>query len=164
MSVPSRSSTTIRPRARSTQHSAAREAHQTAGALTLEERCEQHAAAAREHEVRADHLVEAVVGTLDEHVGLERTDELERRVLAEDDERIDELERGQHARARELALDRAALALQAPDRFVGIESDDQPVGAAPRLIEQRDVPRMQQVEAAVGEGDARTLLAPGTHQ
>ena len=53
---------------------------------------------------RADDRRLGVVAALHEHVGTQRRDQLERRVLLEDDHGIDRLERGEHvARSASLA-------------------------------------------------------------
>jgi len=108
----------------------------------------------------ADDLIERVVCALDQQVRAQRLDKRERRVLFEQDHQVDHLQRGQHQRARILVLDRPFGPLEARDRGVGVEADDQAVAALPRLAQQRDMARMQQVEATVGETDAVALVAP----
>ena len=50
--------------------------------------------------------------------------------------------------------------LEALDRGVAVEADDEPVGGGARLAQQRDMAGMDQIEAAIGEGDALARGAP----
>src|SRR5262249_13715702 len=52
-------------------------------------------------------------------------------------------------------------ALEATDRRVAVDGHDQDVAVAPRLLEQRDVAGMQEVEAAVREHDGAAVTLPG---
>jgi hypothetical protein len=54
------------------------------------------------------------------------------------------------------SFDRPALALQPPDRGVGVERHHQPVAPAARLGQIGDVAAMQDVETAVGEADLQS--------
>src|SRR3546814_14101515 len=65
--------------------------------------------------------------------------------------------RSEHRGAAGLSLHRPAGALKTMHRVVAVEPDDQPVGGAPRLLQQRDMAGMPQVEAADGEGDALVM-------
>ena len=76
--------------------------------------------------------------------------------------RSDRLQRGEHLRPRRLALHRAPLALEPAHRSIAVEADHEPVRRLARLAQQRDVARMQQVEATVGEADALPPRAPSS--
>src|SRR5690349_9091014 len=66
------------------------------GAVAGAELRQQDAAAPSMHQIGADDLVDPVIRALDQHVRLERPDQLDRRVLAEHDDQIDRAERRQH--------------------------------------------------------------------
>ena len=51
---------------------------------------QQHLAAALLHQVGSDHVSTRVVGAFDQHVRRQRVDQFERRVLAENDYRVDD--------------------------------------------------------------------------
>ena len=102
-----------------------------------------------------DDAVAGVVGALHEHVGRERLDQGERRVLVEQHHAV---HRGERRRARgpaacSPATGRAGALAQPADRGIGVEPDDERVALAPGRLEQLDVARVQQVEDAVGEHD-----------
>lgn len=101
-----------------------------------------------------------VVAALDEHIGMQRPNDRERRVLWEDDHGVDALERGEHVGAVRLRAHRPPRALETPHRVVAVEADDERVGGRPRGDEEIDVSRMQEVEYAVGERDAAGGGAP----
>src|SRR5262245_47448611 len=104
-------------------------------------------------------LLDTIVGTLDQHLRPYPPDQFQGRVLLEDDDYIDRFEPRQHLGARLLRLHRPAFALEARDRGVTVEADNQPVTGAARLCEQPDMAGMQEIEAAVGEADAQALAA-----
>src|SRR5436190_22997046 len=112
------------------------------------------ASAAAANELRTDDVGLVPITALDEHVRLDRMDELEGCVLVEERHVVDHLERGQHLRALVLGEDRAAGCFsQAADRTVAVYADDQEVTEASRLAQRAHVPRMKQVEATVREDD-----------
>ena len=121
---------------------------------------QQHRPAPALHQVGADHLVDAVVGALHQHVGPQRLDQLERRVLVEQHHQIHRCQRRHHRRPRRLVLQRPCRSLQPLHRGVGVQGDDQPVAACPCLGQQPDMAGVDQVEAAIGEADPQSLRPP----
>jgi len=95
-----------------------------------------------------------VVAAFDEDVWMHRANDRERRILGEDDDGVNALERREHVRAVGLGAHRASRTFKAPHRVVAIEADDERVGGGACGDEQIDVPAMQQIEHAVGERDA----------
>src|SRR5947209_6253978 len=55
------------------------------------------------------------------------------------------------------------IALEASHLLVAVYADDEEVAEAARAFEVADVPDVQQIEAAVGEDDARAVLARNRH-
>ena len=108
----------------------------------------------------ANDLGTAVVAALYQYAGLDPRDQLDRRVLLEDDDEIDRLQRRQYFGAGTLVLNRAPLALQPLHRCVAVQSDDQAVAGATGRGQYLDVTGMQDIETAVGESDPQTLLSP----
>ena len=106
----------------------------------------------------ADDVFRAIVAALEDKVGLDRGDQLKRRVLAEHGDGIDEW-KGLQGRGPTLGgLRGASLAFQSSDRFIAVQPDDQPVAPARRLLQEMDVARVEKVETAVGEPDL--LVSP----
>ena len=101
-----------------------------------------------------------VVAAFGQHLGAHAAEQLQRRVLIEHDHEIDRLERGEHLGARMHLLHRPPVALQALDRRIAVETDDEPVAGGTRLRQELDVAGMQEIEAAVGEADAQARPAP----
>ena len=101
------------------------------------------------------------VGALDEHVRLERADDLVRRVFVEDHHGVDRLEREQHLGALGLRRDRTPRALVRAHGSIRVDADDERVAEAPGLLEIADMPGMQQIEHAVGEDDRLSGRAQG---
>lgn len=122
---------------------------------------DQHDRAARGlHDLIANYLLAGVVAALYQHARLDPGDQVDRRVLLEDDDEIDGFQRRQHLGARTLVLDRAIGALQPPHRGVAVEAHDQPIAGCARRRQHLDVAGMQDIETAIGEADALSLPAP----
>src|SRR5689334_3889518 len=100
--------------------------------VTLLDRLQYHRAAARLDGVAADDLIRGPVGSLDQNVGLDATDDIRRRLVVEDRHRVDAGECLEHFAAFPLGIDRARRTFVAPHRGVGIETDDQYVAMTPR--------------------------------
>ena len=99
----------------------------------IKHRLDQNDIAARglDH-VAAHHLLAPVIGALDQHRRPHALDQVERRVLVEDDDEVDGLQRGQHLGAAVNGIDRPAFALQPRGRGVAVEPHHKPVaGGAP---------------------------------
>lgn len=99
----------------------------------------------------ADDGVFRIVATLDDHVGLEMPDEIERRVLRKNYDEIDAFERRQHVGALGIAAHRPGRTLEAPHRLVAVESYDERVSGFARGGEDVDVTRMEEIKNTVGE-------------
>ena len=88
---------------------------------------------------------------------------LDRRVFVEDGDSVDARQRLDDPPAIVDADDRSSRPLQAPDRVVAVEADDEAVPHRPGRLEQLDVPGVQQVEAAPRGDDAPTAARdPGS--
>lgn len=89
-------------------------------------------------------------------------DELERRVLVEQGNRVDRLEASEDVSSFAFRADRAIRALEAPNAGVAIEADDQGVAARARATQEIEMAGMEKVEHAIGEDDAARLVrSPG---
>ena len=117
------------------------------------ERDRDHLPAARLHDLAPDDGLDGPVAALDEDVGAERADQLQRRRRAEDRHEVHAGERREDLGALPRRGERAPRPLEAPHRGVGVDADDERVAEFPRLLEVADVADVQQVEAAVGEDD-----------
>ena len=91
------------------------------------------------------------------HVGLEALEQPRHGRVREDDDVVDAAERGDELGAVRRRAAPAGPALQRRHRLVVVDRDDQAVGLGRRALQVADVADVQQVEAAVGEGDG----APG---
>jgi hypothetical protein len=91
-----------------------------------------------------------VVAALDPDVRAHAFQGCGRRLLVEDDDGIHARQRLQHGGAVLLRHERAIRALQAGDRFVGVQQHDEAVAKGARGLERADVAGVQQVEAATG--------------
>ena len=108
----------------------------------------------------ADDIIPTIVTTLEDVVGLDRGDQLHRRVLFEHSNGIDKGE-GLQGRGPALGrLRRATFALEAPDRVIAVKPDNQPVTSARRLSQKMDVAGMEKVEAAIREPDLLVAAVP----
>lgn len=106
-----------------------------------------------------DDAVGGVIATLDDDIGAESGDEIERRVLVEDDDGVDGLEPGENIGALCFAPDRTVGALQAPNARVAVQADEECVPAQARAAEDVEMAGMEQIEDAIGEDDPATLPA-----
>jgi len=94
---------------------------------------------------------------------VERLDQTQRRVLIEQDDRVDARQPGQDLRPFALGGNGAGLALQSPNRAVAVQPDDEPVPLASGLRQEGDVADVQQVEATVREDNPRASGPPVGH-
>src|SRR6478736_6399917 len=144
--APWRSAT--KPRSRP---ASSRTAHQRRRAMARQNVDEYDLAAGSLDDLVADDLFAGVVAALDQHARRHLRDQADRRVLLEDRDEIDRLQRRQHFGPRPLVLNRAPLAFQSFHRGIAVETDDQAVAGAARGRQHLDVAGMQDVEAAIGE-------------
>ena len=115
-----------------------------------------HRATARFDDVATDDGIFGPVGAFHEHVGLQRGNDVVGRVLIEGDDRIDGRQRLEQLDALVLRRNGTASTFISRHRSIGIDADDQCVTHRPCLLQIANVPRMQQIEHAVGEDDAAT--------
>src|SRR5882762_888250 len=115
------------------------------------ERHYQHAAAPAFHFFRADDSLFRIIAAFDDHVGLQMSDKIERRVLRENYDEVHALERSEHVRALRVAAHRPRGTLEAAHRLIAVEADDERVCALACGGEDVDVPGVKQVEYAVSE-------------
>ena len=101
-----------------------------------------------------------VVATLDDDIGLESFDELERCVFRKNNNEVDAFERGKNVRALGRGADRARWSFKPSHRLVAVDSDHQRVTRGPRGCEQIDVTGMKKVEDSVRENDAVIPAGP----
>src|SRR5262249_4056719 len=97
------------------------------GAVSGSERNEDDSAAIRFHELAADDLIDAIIGTLDQNGRPDPAQDLERGILFENPHEIDSFECRQHFGASLLMLDRPTGALEPSDGGVAVEADDEPI-------------------------------------
>lgn len=100
-----------------------------------------------------------VVAALDPHVGFEPGEQGLGGVLVEDGDGVHAFQGAQHADPVGERVDGPSLALAAAHGGVGVDADDEAVADAPGRLEQSDVARVQEVEAAPG-GDDRAAGGP----
>src|SRR6266403_1169107 len=115
------------------------------------ERHYQHPPAPAFHFLRTDDRIFGIIAAFDDHVGLQMSDKIERRVLGENYNEVHALERSEHVRALRVAAHRPRETLEAAHRLIAVDADDERVGAVARSSEYVDVPGMKQVEHAIGE-------------
>src|SRR6516165_11073197 len=138
----------------------ARLAHDLARAEAGEKINEDHLAAIGFDQLAAHDFIPSVVSAFHENLRTHVPDQLDRRILLEHDNQIDRLDRGEHLGARMLVLHRPVLALQPRDRCVAVQADHQPVAGRVGFGQELDMAGMQDIEAAVGEADAKSAAVP----
>jgi len=136
--------------------------------MALEQRNDSHLPAPRANFFCAHDRLLAIIAAFDQHVGLESRHDREWRILIEDHHGVDGLQRRQNIRAIILGSHRALRSLvEAADRRIAIDADDQGVTESARRREEIDVTGMQQVEYAIRKHDATGLTCspgPGIRQ
>jgi len=101
----------------------------------------------------ANDLVAGPVVTLDQNVGKEPGNHFTRGQSVEDDDSINAFERGEDFRAFAFDDDGTPFALQLPYACIAVQSDDQSVTQFARQLEDANVPRMEEIKAAVCKND-----------
>src|SRR5207248_8363034 len=120
----------------------------------LDEIDEQHPATRHLHILMANNALDGVIAALDQYIGLQPPDQLDRGLLVKADDGIDRLDRGDDGGAVFEPVDRPLGSLEPAHAPVGIERDDQAVAFGARRRQQRDMSGMQYIEAAIREADA----------
>src|SRR5262245_12063956 len=87
-------------------------------------------------------------------------DQLKRRVLQENSDEVSGGERGDHLCPRNLALHWTPWPFETRNRLIRVESNNQAVAVRGGFRQHGDVASMHDIEAAIGEADAKTLRAP----
>src|SRR5829696_3929034 len=109
------------------------------------------APAARLDGVAANDRMLRPVRAFDEHVGLDRLDDLGRCVFVEDDDRVHAREGSQDLRAVLLGVDRTLGPFVAAHRRVGVQPDDQRITQRAGLAKITDVTGVENIEHAIRE-------------
>src|SRR5690242_10683490 len=128
--------------------------------MTRDQIHQDHLAAALFHQLAPHDLIARIIGTLDEHRRPHPFDQFQRRVLVENDDKIDRFERCEHFGASLDWVDRTAFAFQPRGGCVAVKTDHEPIASGAGFGQQLDVTAMQQIEAAVGEPDAQSMAPP----
>ena len=100
----------------------------------------------------SDDRVFRVVAAFDDNVRTKMGDKIERRIVRKNYDEVDAFERAQHIRTFRVGSYGTGGTLEAADRIIAVDPDDQCVGAVARRGENVDVSRMEQIEHAVREG------------
>ena len=102
-----------------------------------------------------------IVAALDQHVGTEGGNQLERRVFVENDNGVHHRKRGQHVTAFGRAANGPLGSLEASNRLVAVDADDKCITGSSRTKEHVDVTGMQKIENAIRKNNpARNRRAP----
>lgn len=103
------------------------------------------------HFVGADDRAFSVVAAFHYDVRLENPDELEGRVLRENDDQIDTFHGGEHEGALGRATNRPARAFEPAHGLIAVDADDQRIRGRAGCNEKIDMTGMEQIENSVGE-------------
>ena len=99
--------------------------------------------------------------TTTQNIRLQEPDQLIGCVFIEMAYAIYKFQRRQQARSCSFILNRAIFALEAPNRSIGIETDDKSISHFPGFLQVVYMSRMQDVKTSIGEDDAIAVDAPG---
>lgn len=110
----------------------------------------------------ADNGFLGVIATFHYDVRFEMLDEIERRIVGENYNQIHAFERGENVGALGVAMYRPGRTLKPAHRLVAVDADDERVGGSAGSGENIDVPRVQQIENAVGECNPAFPASPPT--
>src|SRR5665213_923563 len=165
-----RSASSARPTRAESSGAGTKRLNDASGGMTCSERYDVHASAPRFDLGATDDGIGSVIAALHQHIWSNGQHELERRVFIECGDRVDALERGEHVRTLGLSAHGARGTLEATNRLIGVDADDQAVAERACGHEQVDVAGVQQIEHAVGKHHEPRLrltpanrVAPGHH-
>jgi len=96
-------------------------------------------------------LVAGPIAAFDQNVREQRGDGFLRRQFVEDHHGIDAFQRGQDFGAFVFRENWASRTFQLADAMVAVEADDEHVAELACGFERADMPRMEKIEAAIGE-------------
>ncbi len=108
-----------------------------------------HTASKLLHVLSTDNPVERPIGALDQHVGAQGSDGLERCVFVVNEDSVDALKSEQRFRPFLLSDHGPALALEAPHRGVRVDADDQNIPVGSGLLQEMHMARVKDVETPV---------------
>ena len=100
----------------------------------------------------ADDRVFRVIPAFDDNVRTKMADKIERRIVRENYDEVDTFERAQEVRALGVGTYRTRRTLEAADRIIAVDPNDERVRAFTSSGQNIDVSGMKQVEHAVREG------------
>lgn len=123
-----------------------------------------HTAAPRLDAFAAYDGIERPIGTFDQHVGLQPIDDLLRIVFVKHDNHIDACESGDHLGPFVFRVNRAGRSFDSAHRSVGVNTNDERVPLAPRILQVTDVTWMQEIKHTVGEHDFFPGVAQVLHE
>jgi len=126
--------------------------------VTIDEGEGPDATASGANQIRADDSARSPVTALDQHVGLQESDEIVRGVLGEYRHIIDHFQCGDDLAPIARRYQRASGPFQPSYRGIAVESDNERVTQSPGGTQIADVPGVQQIEAAIGEYDPAAAL------
>lgn len=113
------------------------------------------------YEIGPYYFFRAVIATFDQYVGAYGFDELPGGIVSEENDGIDKKEGRQQHGPCLFGHNGALRALEPPHGSIVIEPDYQPVAQLAGLRQISQVPRMDEVEAAIGKDDALVQQPPG---
>jgi hypothetical protein len=114
--------------------------------------CERHdydASAAAANFRGADDRFLSVIASFDDHIRLEKLDQLERSVFAEDDDEIDGFNARQHVRPLGLSSNGSSGTLETAHREIAVDPDDECIRRLARGQQKVDMPGMKEIEHTV---------------
>src|SRR6266568_6098577 len=95
-----------------------------------------------------------VIAAFHYHIGLEMLDQIERRILRENYDKVDAFEGGEKVSALSVRVHGSGRTFQAAYGFVAVDADNQRFGSLARCREHVDMARMKEIEHAVGKCDS----------
>ncbi len=107
------------------------------------------------------HCLLCVVGTFAMEIRFESSEQFADIRLIEDRDEIDAGERGDDLRPFLFRLDWPVRAFDAADRPIRVQSDDEQIAVPLGILQVANVPRVQQIEAPVGESDCAAISLSG---
>jgi hypothetical protein len=96
----------------------------------------------------------SIVSPLHQNVRTECVDQLARRVLVEDDDRVHSLQRRKHVAALRRASNWSLGSFESPHRFIAVHTDHECFAATSRAKQDVDVAGVEEIENTVREHDS----------
>ena len=104
-------------------------------------------------------ILDAIISTFDIYVRPGKSEKVGGPHFGEKANPVDGLQRGKNRHAILLAIDGSALALELADGCVRVHADQESIGLVSRGLEIGHVSGMEDVEAAIGDGKAESLIS-----